>query len=143
MDDALASSVTRTYRQTWHLARGSAPTISGNRLDTHFGAGNLAIVQLVGHPDLRVITGATKPIQGWVSEKYQTKFTAPVLQTTVKARAARYLTLLVPYSGTRPIIRGHVVSLTSTGFVVDVTIGSRTERVTVAGSTVSVVPPAR
>lgn len=140
VDDALAASVTRTYRQTWHLARGSAPTVSGNRLDTHFGAGNLAIVQLVGHPQLRVITGTTNPIQGWVSETYQTKFTAPVLQTTVKAKAARYLTLLVPYSGTRPVIRGKVVSLTSSGFVVDVTIGSRTERVTVSGSTVSVVP---
>lgn len=140
VDDALAAPVMRTYRQTWHLARGSVPTISGSRLDTNFGSGNLAIVQLVGRPDLRVITGATNPIQGWVSEKYQTKFTAPVLQTTIKAKSARYLTLLVPYGGTRPIIRGRVVSLTSTGFVVDVTIGSRTERVTVAGSTVSVVP---
>ena len=46
----------------------------------------------------------------------------------------------MPYTGTKPVITGRVVNLTSTGYVVDVTIGTRTERVTVAGSTVSIVP---
>ena len=45
-------------------------------------------------------------------------------------RAARFLTLLVPYSGARPAITGRVMSLTSAGYVVDVTIGTHVERVT-------------
>lgn len=139
VDDQLSSTVTRTFRQTWHLARGSAPTISGGRLDTHLTGGNLAIVQLVGRPALRVITGQTSPIQGWVSEVYQTKFRAPVLQASVTTRAARFLTLLVPYSGARPAISGRVVSLTSTGYIVDVTIGTHVERVTVTSTGASIV----
>jgi len=139
VDDVLSSAATRTYRQTWHLARGSAPTISGNRLDTHFSGANLAVVQLVGKPSSRILAGRTSPIQGWVSETYNVKLSAPVLQATIQSRAARFLTLLVPYSGTRPAISGRVVSLTSTGYVVDVTIGTHVERVTVNTSGASIV----
>jgi hypothetical protein len=139
VDDTLSATVTRTFRQTWHLPRSSAPTISGNRLDTHLTGGNIAIVQLVGRPALRVITGQTSPVQGWVSEAYQVKYKAPVLQASVTARSARFLTLLVPYSGARPAISGRVVSLTSTGYIVDVTIGTHTERVTINTSGASIV----
>ncbi len=139
VDDVLSSSVTRTFRQTWHLARGSAPTISGNRLDTRFTGTNIAVVQLLGKPSLRILTGKTSPIQGWVSEAYNVKFSAPVLQASVSARAARFLTLLVPYTGTKPVIAGRIVSLTSAGYVVDVTIGTHTERVTLASSGPTIV----
>jgi len=139
VDDQLTSTVTRTFRQTWHLARGAAPTISGNRTDTHFTGGNLAIVQLVGRPTYRVIQGATSPVQGWLSEEYQVKYKAPVVQASLTTRAARFLTLLVPYSGARPAISGKVVSLTSTGYVVDVTIGSHVERVTVTATSAAIV----
>lgn len=139
VDDVLSSSVTRTFRQTWHLARGSAPTISGNRLDTHFTGTNIAVVQLIGKPSLRILTGKTSPIQGWVSEAYNVKYTAPVLQASIAARSARFLTLLVPYTGTKPVITGRIVNLTSAGYVVDVTIGTRTERVTLTSSGPTIV----
>ena len=67
------------------------------------------------------------------------RYKAPVVQASIKARAARFLTLLVPYSGTRPSIAGRVVSLTSTGYIVDVTIGSHKERVTVTTSGATIV----
>ena len=139
VDDVLSSSVTRTFRQTWHLARGSAPTIAGNRLDTHFSGTNVAVVQLLGKPSLRILSGRTSPIQGWVSEAYNVKYAAPVLQATIQSRAARFLTLLVPYSGTKPVVTGRVISLTSAGYVVDVTIGTHTERVTLTTSGPTIV----
>ena len=138
VDDALTATTTRTFRQDWHLGRGSAPTLSGNRLDTHQTGSNLAIVQLVGQPTKRIITGSTVPIQGWISRVYGTRLIAPVLDSSIRGRTARFLTLLVPYGGARPAISGRIVKLTSTGYVVDVRIGSRVERITV-GTTNSIV----
>uniref|UniRef100_UPI00404A353D hypothetical protein n=1 Tax=Candidatus Limnocylindrus sp. TaxID=2802978 RepID=UPI00404A353D len=77
--------------------------------------------------------------QGWISDTYQVKVSAPVLEATLRARSARFLTLLVPYVGAMPTITARVVSLSSSGYVVDVTIGSRTERITVSATTSSAV----
>jgi hypothetical protein len=139
VDDMLTSSSIRTYRQTWHLPFDAAPTISGQRMDTHGEPSNLAMIQLINNPVSRIVTGATSPIQGWISNTYQTKVAAPVLEATLRARNARFLTLLVPYTGTMPTITARVVSLSSSGYVVDVTIGSRTERITVSATTSSAV----
>ncbi len=139
VDDMLSSSSIRTYRQTWHLPVDAAPTISGQRMDTHGEPSNLAVIQLINNPVSRIVTGATSPIQGWISNTYQTKVAAPVLEATLRARNARFLTLLVPYTGTMPTITARVVSLSSSGYVVDVTIGSRTERITVSATTSSAV----
>lgn len=139
VDDMLSSSSIRTYRQTWHLPFDAAPTISGQRMDTHGEPSNLAVIQLINNPVSRIVTGATSPIQGWISNTYQTKVAAPVLEATLRARNARFLTLLVPYTGTMPPIAARVVSLSISGYVVDVTIGSRTERITVSATTSSAV----
>jgi hypothetical protein len=139
VDDMLSSSSIRTYRQTWHLPFDADPTISGQRMDTHGEPSNLAVIQLINSPVSRIVTGATSPIQGWISNTYQTKVAAPVLEATLRARNARFLTLLVPYTGTMPTITAHVVSLSSSGYVVDVTVGSRTERITVSATTSSAV----
>jgi hypothetical protein len=138
VQDVLAARVTRTFRQTWHLGPGSAPLLMGNRLDTRQPGANLAILELAGHPTNRVVTGRTKPIQGWVSYTYGTKRAAPVLESAIRGRSARYLTLLVPYTGAKPAIGGHVVHLAADGFVVDVTIGTYKERVTVSPSSTSI-----
>lgn len=139
VDDALSGSTVRTFRQAWHLAKDSSPFVAGDRLDTRQTGSNLAIVQLVGHPTNRIVSGSTRPIQGWLSIRYGTRSAAPVLESTLRGRSARYLTLLVPYSGARPAISGRVVRLASDGYVVDVSIGSRLERLTVSRTTTSVV----
>jgi hypothetical protein len=139
VDDTLNSPSIRTYRQTWHLPFDAAPTISGQRMDTHGEPSNLAVIQLINKPVSRIVTGATSPIQGWISSTYQAKVAAPVLEATLRARSARFLTLLVPYVGTMPTIAARVVSLSSSGYVVDVTIGSRTERITVSATTSSTI----
>jgi hypothetical protein len=108
-------------------------------MDTHGEPSNLAVIQLINNPVSRIVTGATSPIQGWISNTYQTKVAAPVLEATLRAQNARFLTLLVPYTGTMPTITARVVSLSSSGYVVDVTIGSRTERITVSATTSSAV----
>lgn len=140
VDDALTASVARTFRQTWHLAAGASPIVVGNRLDTRQGDSNLAIVQLVGHPTSRIVSGRRDPIQGWRSTRYGANVSAPVLESTLRGTSVRYLTLLVPYRGARPTISGHIVRLTRDGYVVDVTIGTHKERVTVGGTSTSIVP---
>lgn len=139
VDDTLSSPSIRTYRQTWHLPFDAAPTISGQRMDTQGEPSNLAVIQLINKPVNRIVAGATSPIQGWISNTYQVKVSAPVLEATLRARSARFLTLLVPYVGAMPTITARVVSLSSSGYVVDVTIGSRTERITVSATTSSAV----
>ena len=139
VQDVLTAKTTRTFRQAWHLGPGSAPALKGSRLDTHQTGSNLAILQLAGHPANRIVSGRTKPIQGWVSYTYGTKRAAPVLESTIRGRSARYLTLLVPYSGARPAISGHVVRLNADGYVLDVTIGTHKERLTVSPTRTSVV----
>ena len=141
VDDTLSSPSIRTYRQTWHLASDAAPTITGQRMDTRGETSNLAVIQLINRPVSRILIGATGPIQGWISSTYQDKVEAPVLEATLRAKSARFLTLLVPYVGTKPAISAKVVSLSGSGFVVDITIGSRTERISVSARTSSAVAP--
>jgi len=139
VDDTLSSASIRTFRQTWHLPTDAAPTIAGQRTDTHGEPSNLAVVQLINKPVSRIVTGATKPIQGWISNTYQTKEAAPVLEARLRGRSVRFLTLLVPYTGEPPTITARVVRLSSAGYVVDVTVGSRTERITVSAMSASAV----
>jgi len=139
VDDALSSGVTRTFRQTWHLPTDAAPTIAGQRIDTHGEPSNLAVIQLINKPISRIVSGATNPIQGWVSNTYQTKEAAPVIEAKLRGRSARFITLLVPYAGETPAISARVVRLSTTGYVIDVTIGTRTERITVSAKSSSAV----
>jgi hypothetical protein len=141
VDDVLTSASIQTYRQTWHLPADSAPTTAGQRTDTHGDPSNLAIVQLIGNPSTRIVIGATNPIQGWISKRYHTKGRAPVLEATLRTTSARFLTLLVPYTGAMPTISARVVSQSGSGYVIDVTIGGHTERVTVTATSSSAVAP--
>ena len=40
VDDRISTTTTRTFRQLWHLAPGSAPTVSGGSVRTHTTRGN-------------------------------------------------------------------------------------------------------
>jgi hypothetical protein len=137
VEDRLTSSRVHTYRQLWHLVEDANPSLATVTTTTRRAKGNLLIRQLVGAPKLRVVSGQTSPVQGWISYKESQKIAAPVVEAVQRGRSVRYLTLIVPADGA-PDARVSGLRLTSTGYTVTVTIGARSERVTVSGSSISI-----
>jgi hypothetical protein len=140
VDDRLTATSRRTFRQLWHLREGTSPVISGSRAWTRAPRSNVLIVQVLAPSATRIVTGATSPMQGWVSYSYGKKIAAPVVESRRSGTSARFLTLLVPYATTRPRVTVTDLRLTSTGYAMTVTVGSRSERV-VAGVASSRVTP--
>ena len=70
---------------------------------------------------------------------YNVKFAAPVLQASIHGEERPLPDAAGPVHGAKPAITGRVVSLTSAGYVVDVTIGTLTERVTLTSSGPTIV----
>jgi hypothetical protein len=140
VDDAMAASTTRTFRQLWHMRPGSAPIRSGKRTWTRSARSNVLVVQVVAPSAARIVTGSTSPIQGWVSYTQDQKAKAPVLESRRIGTRARFLTLLVPYATTRPSVSVSNVKLSGGSYALTVTIDGRRERVR-AGSSVSKITP--
>ena len=140
VDDRMAASSTRTFRQLWHLRNGSSPTRSGARTWTRAARSNVLVVQVIVPSAARFITGATSPIQGWVSYGRDEKSKAPVLESRRAGTKARFLTLLVPYATTRPNVSVSNVKLSGGAYALTVTINGRRERVQ-AGYTDSKITP--
>jgi hypothetical protein len=135
VEDRLDSSTVHTYRQLWHLAEDARPIVASTSVSTQRARGNVLIRQLAGAPTLRIVTGRTSPVQGWISYAYGTKVAAPVEEAVQRGSHVRYLTLIVPAAG-RPGARVSRLSLTSTGYSVTIQIGGHAERVTVSGSSI-------
>jgi hypothetical protein len=139
VDDRARSTTKRTFRQLWHLVDDANPLIAGETVRTQRARGNLVIRQLAGAPILRVVTGATDPIQGWVSYRYGQKVAAPVVQAIRTGTAVRYLTLIAPSEGA-PNVRVSQLRLTTDGYAVTITVGAHSERVIASGATVRITP---
>jgi hypothetical protein len=140
VDDRLSTTTTRTFRQLWHLAPRSAPTVSGSSVRTHTTRGNVLIRQLTGTATTRILTGRTSPIQGWQSDSDLHRVPAPAVEFAKRGRSVRYLTLIVPGAGS-PRVTVSGVALLADGYRMTITVGGRSERVRVSGTTVSVVTP--
>ena len=140
VDDRMAASGPRTFRQLWHLRDASAPVRSGTRTWTRADRGNVLVVQVIAPSAARIVTGSTSPIQGWVSYGRDQKAKAPVLESRRAGTKARFLTLLVPYGTTRPNVTVSNVQLHGGAYALTVTINGRSERVQ-AGYTDSKITP--
>lgn len=140
VDDRLAASSSRTFRQLWHLREATSPLVNGRRIWTRAAGSNVLIVQVVAPTATRIVTGATSPIQGWVSYQYGKRVAAPVVESRRSGTSVRFLTLLVPYGATRPQVTVTDIHLTSSGYAMTVTVGAACERV-VAGATSSRITP--
>ncbi|HEX6867489.1 MAG TPA: heparinase II/III family protein [Candidatus Limnocylindrales bacterium] len=140
VDDRLSATTTRTFRQLWHLREGTSPVISGRRAYTRADRSNVVIYQVVLPSATRIVSGATAPIQGWISYAYGKKVKAPVVEARRSGTSARFLTLLVPFATTRPSVTVTDVDLTASGYRLTVHVGGRSERV-VAGATGSSITP--
>jgi hypothetical protein len=139
VDDRLTATSRRTFRQLWHLSAAANPLLSTNRFVTRNSRGNLMVRQLAGTATQRIVAGRTSPIQGWVSYRHGHRVAAPVVEVVKTGTSVRYLTLLVPAAGT-PSATFSKLTLTSTGYSVVVTVGSRSERVTVNGTSATITP---
>jgi hypothetical protein len=139
VEDRATSATSHVYRQLWHLVDGSSPSVGVHSVWTRRPRGNVLIRQLAGTPTLRLVTGATDPIQGWVSYQYGQRVAAPVVQAIRSGTSVRYLTLIAPSEGA-PDAQVSSLRLTSGGYSVTITVGGRSERVVTNGSTVSITP---
>ncbi len=129
VEDRLSATKSRTFRQLWHLREGSRPTISGSRTWTRSTGSNVLIVQLIAPAAVRTITGATSPIQGWLSYRGGTKVAAPVVEARRSGTSVKFLTLLVPYAATKPVVTVSDLRLITSGYALTVTIDGHRERV--------------
>jgi hypothetical protein len=139
VDDQLASTTRHTYRQLWHFTQDAHPTVGTAGVMTQRRRGNVLVRQLVGAPQVRIVGGRTSPVQGWISYTYGVKVAATVEEAIQTGTNVRYVTLIVPAAGRpNPTVSGF--RATSTGYTITVTIGTRAERLTVSGTTVTLTP---
>ena len=95
--DTLLSDSQHDYAQTWHLAGGFSPSITGVDTTGLASDGRPLVVVRQAFPDgltLLPITGATDRMQGWLSELYGTKVPNYALEYHIKASTWRYVTLI-------------------------------------------------
>jgi hypothetical protein len=135
VEDVLSSSAEHTYRQLWHLDEAAEPLVGASSVTTQRPRGNVLIRQLAGEPELRIVSGTSTPIQGWLSYKAGQRVAAPVVEAVQHGRTVRYLTLIVPAEGA-PGADVSDLRLTPTGYSVTITIGGRSERLTVSGPSI-------
>jgi len=139
VDDRATSNVRRTFRQLWHLSETANPVLGSTSFTTRRTRGNVQVRQLIGPQAMRIVKGATKPVQGWVSYRHAQRLAAPVVEVVKSGTSVRYLTLIVPAAG-RPAATIRNLRTTSTGYSLVVTIGGKSERVTVTATGASIVP---
>jgi hypothetical protein len=138
VEDRAWSSVPRTFRQLWHLPEASNPVLGTGRFRTLRTRGNVEVRQLLGGTTARVVQAQVSPVQGWISYRHREKVGAPVVEVVKSGTSVRYLTLIVPAAG-RPAATVTSLRITATGYSMVVTIGGKSERVTVDGATASIV----
>jgi hypothetical protein len=137
VEDTIRSSVSRTWRQLWHLREGSRPMTRGLRTWTRQGSGDLLIQQLVGRGTTRERMGERDPLHGWISRAYGHHTPAPVIERAAHGRSVRYVTVLAPFAGgARPTLSG--VHLTRRGFTFVIEADGRRERVRASASGVTI-----
>ncbi|HEV2685096.1 MAG TPA: hypothetical protein VGW79_00510, partial [Actinomycetota bacterium] len=140
VDDSLVANGPVVFRQNWHLRRDAAVHLVGHyRFSTISTGPNVTITQLVGGKTPQVMSGATSPMQGWVTESTNSRYAAPDASFTFFGRSTRFITLIVP-SASGSTLRSAAASNFSTnanGFNVDLTVGGSTDRITVGQTSAS------
>jgi Heparinase II/III-like protein/Heparinase II/III N-terminus len=138
VDDRLSSATSRGYVQMWHLFPGSRPVVGGRTVRTTASGGNVVIKQLALAPTITIVKGQTQPVQGWRTFRFNSRVAAPAILARRSGRSARFLTLIAPVPTATTRVRVVSSRYWSDGFSVVVSIGGRTERMTLHGTTISV-----
>jgi len=139
VEDRATANVRRTFRQLWHLAESANPLLGPTGFSTRRNRGNVQVRQLIGGHSMRIVSGRTSPTQGWISYRHGERIAAPVVEVVKTGTSVRYLTLIVPAAG-RPLATIRDLRITSFGYSLVVSVGSKSERVTVTASGATIVP---
>ena len=93
---------------------------------------------------MRVVSGTTSPIQGWVSPRLMRRVAAPVIETRKTGTNVRFLTIIVPSAQPGPVVSISNLRLYPDGFDARVAVNGRVERVVVrsSGSSITVISAA-
>jgi hypothetical protein len=102
--DRLASAEEHDYAQLWHLPAGSHVTRTADGVSVAPATGAAGPALALAQADaaglnLRTVTGATNPMQGWISRAYGAKTPSPALEFHRRGRAVRLATLLATGPG--------------------------------------------
>lgn len=139
VEDRASSTIARRFRQLWHLSETANPLVSRTSFRTRNTRGNVLVRQLLPVTSSGIVKGRTKPVQGWISHRHGSRIAAPVVEVVKSGTSVRYITLIVPAAGQpRATISG--LKTTTSGYTVVVTIGGKSERVTVSATGAWVVP---
>ena len=92
--DAYIATRPLTFRQLWQLHPDSRPRVEGRVTSTNRDRGNVAIHQLVGDPQVSVVTGRTAPLLGWQTWGYGERVPAPTVTATQTGHEVVFLTLI-------------------------------------------------
>jgi hypothetical protein len=138
VDDRLIASSSRKHTQMWHLFPGATVATSGRTVRTTSSGGSIVIKQLALAPTTSVLRGATDPIQGWRTMKFNSKVVSPAVLAQRSGRSVRFLTLIVPVPSPTSSVKVLYSRYSSRGFSVVVSIDGKREHMTLDGTAVSV-----
>jgi heparinase II/III-like protein len=136
--DQLLSSTTHRYRQLWHLREDANPSVISGVVRTQRARGNVLIRQLYGTSSVRIVRGATNPIQGWLSYTLGIRLANPTVEYVKSGASTRYLTLLVPDADGKFYVSIKALNVRSDGFTVLLTVNGHAERVTLTPTSSSI-----
>jgi hypothetical protein len=134
--DQLQSSATHRYRQLWHLREDANPAVVNKMVATRRSRGNVLIRQLyaASSTSVRIVRGATSPIQGWLSYRYNVRLANPTVEYAKSGTSVRYLTLLVPDADGRFNVSLKELRMRSDGFTLLLTVNGHAERMTMTST---------
>jgi hypothetical protein len=136
--DQLLSTTTHRYRQLWHLREDANPSLVNGVVRTRRTRGNVLVRQLCGSSSVRMIRGATDPIQGWLSYFFNSKRANPTAEYTKSGSSVRYLTLLVPDADGQFWVSVKEIRMRSDGYTLLLSVNGHTERVTLTATSSSI-----
>jgi hypothetical protein len=139
VEDRASSTIARRFRQLWHLSETSNPLVSTMSFRTRNTRGNVLVRQLLPVTSSGIVKGRTAPVQGWISYTHASRIAAPVVEVVKSGKSIRYLTLIVPAARqASATVSG--LRTTASGYTVVVTVGGKSERVTVSATGASITP---
>ena len=124
--DVYTAAQPRTFRQLWQLHPAARPRVERRVTSARRDRGNLAIHQLVGDPQVRVVTGQTAPLLGWQTWGYGERVPAPTVEATQSGHEVIFLTLLASGAGV-PDVEVVEAAADRDGFQLVVVSGGRHE----------------
>ena len=134
VDDSVVCYGPVAFRQNWHLRKDAVVHWGYGGFYTTSSGPNVTISQLIGGKTQEVHSGATSPIQGWVTESLNSRYAAPMVQVKFVGRSTRYLTLIVPSQAGSTLRTATTsnLSVSANGYSVDVTVGGMTDHLDVS-----------